>query len=164
MGGSVELKLVYTSKVGTKIEVSKYIAAEPDHIQGLVNNKFFKNDPEVEEWARSVIKIETDSASEEPNTTQGKKRPYAYAGASASGTGLSYRWETQPRVNGKFVKKNEAAEAKGVCLCHECLCRCVYGAVASVFGSVYVFREFYYESEASYLSFTPTGRLCGMHS
>jgi hypothetical protein len=119
--GTVELKLVYTSKVGTKTEVSKYIAAEPKHIEGLVKNQFFKNDPEVQEWARSVIKIETDSLSNEksqPNATAKKqnannKRSYAYAGASTSGTGLTYRWETQARVNGKFVKKQELAHGKG---------------------------------------------------
>jgi hypothetical protein len=119
--GTVELKLVYTSKVGTKTAVSKYIGAEPKHIEGLVKNQFFKNDPEVQEWGRSVIKIETDSLSNEKpqsnandkKTNANNKRSYAYAGASTSGTGLTYRWKTQARVNGKFVKKQEIVESKG---------------------------------------------------
>jgi len=115
MGGTVELKLVYTSKVGTKTEVSKYLPADKTQIEVLTNNQFFKNDPEVAEWARSVIKIESDAYSEEPGPSNAHKgkRAYAYAGTSTSGTGLRYRWETQPRKNGKFTKQNAVAENRG---------------------------------------------------
>ena len=115
MGGTVELKLVYTSKVGTKTEVSKYLPADKTQIEVLTNNQFFKNDPEVAEWARSVIKIESDAYSEEPGPSNAHKgkRAYAYAGTSTSATGLRYRWETQPRKNGKFTKKTDIAENTG---------------------------------------------------
>jgi hypothetical protein len=115
MGGTVELKLVYTSKVGTKTEVSKYLPADKTQIEVLTNNHFFKNDPEIAEWARSVIKIESEAYSEEPGPSNAHKgkRAYAYAGTSTSGTGLRYRWETQPRKNGKFTKQNAIAENTG---------------------------------------------------
>lgn len=100
MGGSVELKLVYTSKVGTKTEVSKHLTANKKHIEGLVNNKFFKDDPEIAEWARSVIKLERES----DDTAKGK-RPYQEHNASTSGAGVK-SWKKQPRVNGRFVKSD----------------------------------------------------------
>ena len=97
--GSVELKLVYTSQLGTKTEVSKYFNADSTHIAGLITKigGLITNDHNVAEWVESVLKFEAANA---PTTrTQGYKRS-----ADASGSGLK-RWQKQPRVNGKFVKE-----------------------------------------------------------
>lgn len=105
--GSVELKLVYTSKLGTKTEVSKHFDADPKHIEGLLANKFFQNDPDVIEWADCVLKFERAK-----KTTSASKRPAEAEEVPATGTGLK-RWEKQPRIKGKFVSEDEFNNLKG---------------------------------------------------